>query len=155
MKHRRQDWGLLGCQSIGTAPSLKEQGKSRKVTPEPKEEFVWLNKVGTFGISSAAYWWSRLSSGVGRIVMILLGQTWTFMLLYADDVRVSSHGPNKYLQIAKVLFFWEVAGTPISWHKCRGGLEVEWLGYWLDYRGYQLGISVLRRDWLIRWAEGF
>ena len=50
VKIREEDWPLLGC----------------KVRSEDKT--VWINTVGTFGISSASYWWSRLFSGVGRVV---------------------------------------------------------------------------------------
>ena len=35
--YRQEDWGLLGCRI--------RQGK------------VWINRVGTFGIGSAGYWW--------------------------------------------------------------------------------------------------
>ncbi len=158
VKHRREDWGLLGCQSVNRKAEVstlrKDASESpRKVVLTSPEEHVWLNCVGTFGVSSAAYWWSRLSSAVGRITMMLLGNTWTFLLLYADDIRVSAHGPQKFLQLAKVMLFWEAAGCPISWKKRRGGLEVEWLGYYLDYRGYCLGISIARRDWLLKWAS--
>ena len=45
VKIREEDWPLLGC----------------KVRSEDKT--VWINTVGTFGISSASYWWSRLFSG--------------------------------------------------------------------------------------------
>ena len=33
---------------------------------------VWLNQVGTFGIGSAAYWWSRLIGGPTRLVMYVI-----------------------------------------------------------------------------------
>ena len=35
----------------------------------------------------------------------------------------------------------------------KGGLQVEWLGYFLDYGLYRLGISQARSEWLICWGE--
>ena len=51
---RASDWGLLGCRA-----------KTGDAT-------LWLNKVGTFGVSSAAYWWTRLFGCVGRLVWHVL-----------------------------------------------------------------------------------
>jgi len=36
---------------------------------------LWLNKVGSFGISSAANHWSRLMSGLGRAVYCTMGKS--------------------------------------------------------------------------------
>ena len=44
----RQDWHLLGCQE------------------EPGSD-VFVNTVGTFGLTSANYFWSRVASAVGRL----------------------------------------------------------------------------------------
>ena len=46
-----RDWHLLGCQ----------------VTPGSS---VYINKVGTFGISSASYYWSRVAGALGRTIPI-------------------------------------------------------------------------------------
>jgi hypothetical protein len=40
-------------------------------------------------------------------------------------------------------------GTPFSWKKFRGGLALDWCGYYLDYDKFQLGISESRCSWLI------
>ena len=47
-----RDWHLLGCQ----------------VQPGGN---VYVNKVGTFGVASASYWWSRLASAVGTARTVL------------------------------------------------------------------------------------
>ena len=44
-----------------------------------------MNEVGTFGIGSAAYWWSRLVAIEARLVMYLHYQDWVWQLIYADD----------------------------------------------------------------------
>ena len=50
--HRRvlvhpRDWGLLGCRV--------------------RDGFVWVNKVGTYGVGSAGYFWSRLAGTIHRL----------------------------------------------------------------------------------------
>ena len=49
IKIRRHDWPLLGCKA------------------RADDKTIWINCVGTVGISSASYWWSRLFSGIGRL----------------------------------------------------------------------------------------
>ena len=46
---RREDWGWIACKPF-------EDGE------------VWLNRVGTYGISSASFWWTRFGSYVQRIL---------------------------------------------------------------------------------------
>ena len=52
------DWHLLGCQ----------------VSPGGD---VFINTVGTFGIASASYYWSRVAAAVGRLVQYLSAETST------------------------------------------------------------------------------
>ena len=48
---------------------------------------VWINKVGTYGFSSAGYWWGRFAAAVMvRMSYYLIGGRWApEILLYADD----------------------------------------------------------------------
>eukprot|EP00973_Karenia_brevis_P085133 11816238-Karenia_brevis.AAC.1 len=46
---------------------------------------VWVNTVGTFGVGSAGYWWARLGSGLGRVVLSLMAQEDFWAFLFADD----------------------------------------------------------------------
>ena len=50
---REEDWGYQACLVDG---DFDEHG----------EQQVWLNKVGTFGMSSAAYWWGRAAAGEAK-----------------------------------------------------------------------------------------
>ena len=50
VKIRKRDWPLLACQV------------------ESGSKVIWVNKVGTFGVSSAPFWWTRLFGLVGRLV---------------------------------------------------------------------------------------
>ena len=133
--HKKSEWGLLACKT--------EQNSDR----------IWLNKVGIFGCSTAGYWWSRLIGAAGRAVLSLLCPSWFFLLDFADDLRLQAFGPTKYEDILLCMLLFEMMGTPFSWKKCRGGLALDWLGYWIDYQRFEVGVSEKRALWLIVWGE--
>ena len=74
--HRRvkvleSEWGMLACKLRG--------------------DTTWVNRGGTFGISSAAYWWARTAGCILRCVYGLLGPSWPLeLLLFADDVDMEA-----------------------------------------------------------------
>jgi hypothetical protein len=133
--HRKQDHGLLCCRSDGN------------------EEDVWVNVVGTFGVTSASYWWARLSSGICRLVLRFFYRQWLMQLLFADDGRLQANGNNKFDNLILAIFLWCLVGTPLTWKKCRGGMACEWVGYWIDYARFEIGISESRACWLYRWGD--
>ena len=70
------DWHYLGCQVI------------------PRGD-VFVNTVGTFGIASASYYWSRVAGAIGRLLQYLSGHTSTsWHMLVADDYQLESGGPG-------------------------------------------------------------
>ena len=70
----RGDWRLLGC----------------RVRPGT---CVCVNTVGTFGISSASYYWSRVGSGIGRLTQGVVGSSATiWIMLVADDYHLETSG---------------------------------------------------------------
>ena len=93
VKVRKSDWHLLCCKA-----------RSESAT-------TWVNCVGTFGISSAAYWWTRLFGCVGRFITRLMLQTWLIQLVYVDDLQVVATGPEKYLHLWMVVAAYEALGT--------------------------------------------
>ena len=136
--HRRvavaeSDWGMQAC-------SLRP-GK------------VWLNKVGTFGVASAAYWWSRMSSATARLTLYVLGREYVWQLLYADDFTWAVQGPQWQWNLLLSILLLELMGTPFAWHKFGGGFALEWVGYYLDYAHFSIGISEGRTRWLVRWLK--
>ena len=96
----------------------------------------------------------RASAGVARLVLALYRTDEHFwQLLFADDIRTQAHGPNTPLLLIMNVLAWAMVGTPISWKKLRGGVEFEWLGYWLDYVRFELGLSEARTAWLLKWGD--
>ena len=118
VKIRRQDWRLLACRS------------------DSSSKVIWVNKVGTFGISSAPIWWSRLFSLVGRLVMRVLGQEKLFQTVYVDDLHSAFFGDRKFLNVWILVALYEALGTPFSYKKFSGGIVAQFVGYNIDYKGW-------------------
>ena len=112
--------------------------EERELARDEGQSMVYVNKVGTFGLSPASYW--RVGSA-----WYLMGEGYPLeLLLYADDLEVVGLGakgrqgiPMCYLLLAT-----------------RGGFRVEWLGMETDYVGDKLGLSKRRADWLVEWLRG-
>ena len=134
--HHPEHWGVLACRTRSDSP------------------VVWLNRTGTFGVASAAYWFSRLIGLVGRLAFRVMLEAFIFMLIYADDLRLVGAGRDRWLNIWMMLALFCMQGTPFSNHKWRGGLHVDWVGYWIDYTRFHIGISEKRCNWIIASIEG-
>ena len=116
------------------------------------EEEVYLNCVGTFGVASAAFWWSRLAATLQRTMWKFLDfKEVLYGLLYADDGLFLAAGPRYKRNLLAVLLFLTVLGAPLSWRKTRGGQRTEWLGYTIDIRKGLIGISEKKVAWLDTW----
>ena len=137
VKIRREDWHLLACKSSSAS------------------EVVWVNKVGTFGISSAPYYWTRLFGLVGRLVARILQQERVYQVIYVDDLHLVSTGLRKFLVLWIAIATYEVLGTPFAYHKFSGGLVCQFVGYELDYKSVAVGISGKRGQWLLEFLESF
>ena len=134
--YKEEERGFLGCRVSS------------------KDRFVYVNKVGTFGVGSTPYWWARLSGSLVRLVHLTLGPEYTLeMLLYADDLEVMALGRQG--RIGAVLAFSLMAswGAPFKWKKQRGGFITEWVGLTTDYVSFSMGLSEKRANWVIQWID--
>eukprot|EP00435_Cladocopium_sp_Y103_P066172 s60_g28.t1 len=135
VKIRRRDWPYMCCRA------------------DTASQTVWVNKVGTFGISSAPYWWSKLFSLVGRFVGYLMMNSWFLHLVYVDDLHGSFTGLAKFENLWIWLLAFELVCTPFAYHKFRGGYASEFVGYQLRYDLNEVGISSKRGEWLVSWIH--
>ena len=138
-----EDWGLQACSEESLGPGV----------PSDDTEVI-LNTVGTFGVSTAGYWWARLGAAVTRAGHYVLSYDLaSWILLYADDGKATITAENAR-RVPAILFAVFLAfGFPIKWNKVRGGQEFQWIGYTIDLVGYQLGISKKRQEWVVRWLK--
>ena len=108
VKVRREEWGMLACEFEGV---------------------VYLKKVGTFGISSAAEWWARLLGGVVRALChLLVPGSSVELLAYSEDLE--SLGVDRKGRADCVLGLAVLCslGFPLQTAKTRGCFRVDWIG---------------------------
>ena len=128
-----RDWGYQACQAHPEGP-------------------VYLNRRGTYGMASAAYWWGRLGAALLRYLHYSsrpLALLW--LMLFADDWKITAGGPDYALDILGALFTLLIFKVPIKWKKCGGGRTVCWIGYELSLKEWSLGVSERRARWLEEW----
>ena len=62
-------------------------------------------------------------------------------------------GEDKYDQIWYMLVAWLMLGTPFRWPKFRGGVCLEFVGFYMDYCKFEVGLSERRTNWIVQWVE--
>ena len=133
VKIRPADWGFLACRA------------------DSDSQTVWINKCGTFGISSAPYWWAKLFALVGRFVGHVMATIWFMHMVYVDDLHGAFIGERKFHNLWVWVLAFELVGTPFGYHKFRGGFAVEFVGFQMRYDSKEIGITIRRGDWLRDW----
>jgi len=113
---------------------------------------VWVNTVGTFGVGSAGYWWGRAGAALMRLPHYFQGRDhMLWLLLYSDDCWATARGERADRDLVLHLLVLVVLGTPLAWHKLKGGATLEWIGYALDVARFEIGITEKRVQWAQRW----
>ena len=135
VKIREADWPYICCRS------------------DSNSETVWINKTGTFGVSSAPYWWSKLFAAVGRFVGHVLQSSVFWHMVYVDDLHGAFTGERKFVCLWIWLLAFEVIGTPFGYHKFKGGFSSDFVGFHLRYDRCEVGITTKRGTWLIDWIK--
>lgn len=133
-KYDKREHGFLAC----------------RVSEE--DGFVYVNRVGTFGIASTPYWWSRISGACLRLVHYLTGPSVPLeLLLYADDLEALGVTGEGRRGIVMSFVILAALGAPFKWRKQRGGMCTEWIGLTTNYADYSFGLSDRRAKWVIDW----
>ena len=81
------------------------------------------------------------------------GLDWLFVLTFMDDLHLAAGGGNRWRTIWRFLVAMEMVGTPFSDKKFRGGFALDYVGYWLDYSRFEIGISEERMAWLVSFVD--
>ena len=85
-------------------------------------DVVCINTVGTFCISSASYYWSRVGSSVGRLSQYISAHTaHIWHLFVADDFHLEAGGAGYRKALMIFFVLCHTAGVPLSWSKTAGG----------------------------------
>ena len=108
IKIQRQDWGFQACRL--------EPGK------------VWVNRIGTYSMGSAAYWWARASAAaMVRLARYFLGPDLLFDFpLYFDDFLCIARARRQVETAGFSVFFLTVLGFPCAWKKVHR-IQLDWV----------------------------
>ena len=92
------------------------------------ERSVLMHAVGTFGVPSAACWWSGVGGSFSRLAQYIIGITAPqWLLLVADDLDAEASGPCFRQALASVVLLAVVVDLPIS-ISCEAGRRCNGLG---------------------------
>jgi hypothetical protein len=56
-----------------------------------------------------------------------------FVLVFVNDLHLAAGGQNRWLTIWRFLVALEMVGVPFSYLEFRGGFQMDYVGYWMDY----------------------
>ena len=122
-KRLMREKAKTGGVTFGLTADVKEAHRQVPIHPDDRHLLgcqlekggeVFVNTVGTFGVSSASHHWSRVSA-VGRLTQYLISpNATTWIMLLADDYRVEVGGAH--FRPALLMFFLvcEVLGCPLD-----------------------------------------
>ena len=118
------------------------------------DDHIFINRVGTFGVASASYWWGRIAAAGIRLTHEIIGPERPIeMLIFADDLESLGAGLEGRRGIVLAYLYLSTMGFPFKWSKQRGGLKVEWIGLFTDYTTMRLGLSPSRSAWMETWTR--
>ena len=74
-------------------------------------------------------------------------------LLYSDDGKLTGRTDRPERGLLLFLLTLVLIDLPLSWPKVRGGLEFEWIGYFLDIGRFEIGVTFARAVWAANWLS--
>ena len=83
---------------------------------------------------------------IGRYVGHVMGSRWFMQVIYVDDLHGSFIGNQKFLHLWVLLLAYELVSTPFGYHKFKGGLSSDFVGFRYDL--CEVGITEKRGKWL-------
>ena len=114
-----------------------------------------MHTVGTFGVASASYYWSRVAGAIGRVPRSTVPEAKRTRGMFWLQTTSTSRPEVPSVRPALLAFFvvCVIAGVPLCWPKTAGGDVVSWVGFELLHSSYQLGISERRAAWFVKWTR--
>ena len=115
---RDEDWGYLACRA--------EEGPVEEIADGDE---IYINTVGTFGVGSAAYWWSRLAAVAVRVWYNIGATFWDlYLLLDVDDGWATALGSDFAVLLLALILYLKALRFPLAARKTHGGTDVDWVG---------------------------
>ena len=90
---------------------------------------------------------------IGRFGLHVSANDWLFLLCFVDDIHLAVGGDTRWLSLWRFRVIMEMVGIPFSYHKFRGGFQSDYVGFWMDYAKFEIGLSERRTAWLINFIK--
>ena len=134
-------------------PVIEADWPRQAARAEPDGD-LYLATCGTYGISSAGEWWSRVAAALVKYGHYLLGpHFFIHLLIFADDFDLKVQGSEFAIALLGFVFYLCVFKVPQSWKKYRGGSDYSWIGFQADLKGARIGLSIARAKWVTEWCR--
>ena len=82
-----------------------------------------------------------------------LGPEYNLQVIFVDNLHVVVVGPRKFKILWMILRADLLVGTPFAFHKFKGGVAVEFIGFFLSYEKSCAGVSKKRLTWIVEWID--
>ena len=116
-----------------------------RVTIQDSSNAFFVNKVGTFGVSSAGQNWDRLASACHRWILHLLAGENIFAFIFSDDTLLVGEAPHLPRCSFLAVCFLKTIGYPFARGKFWVNHIVQWLGFTLNAKCSTAQVTEVKR----------
>ena len=110
---------------------MPEPFRRKDFSPKELTEDVYLNKIWTFGVTSAGYWWGRAGGSSMRLGHYFVGyEEALWPLQYSDNGDLVARTDFLERGILLLLLALVVVRNRLAWKKLKGGAEVGSVTCW-------------------------
>ena len=137
--------GLLKFDVKGAHRLVKKQKKFWRFLAMQVDGDFYTNTVGTFGESTAAFWWGRVAGALHRL-LYYIGKRTSWGLVYADDSLWHLDLKVFWEESALIFLVLTMVGCPIAWGKTTCGGSPSWVGFQIDFVRWECGVTKKRLE---------
>ena len=105
---------------------------------------IYINKVGTYGIASAQWYWGRMAALILRLIYLVFPEIpWGFV--FVDDYALILPEDESELLTTAIYIFLMAVGAPLAWHKSGLGPTNVWLGFTIAIQARYHAVAPINR----------
>ena len=132
LQSKPSDWCLMSLDIRGAHKTIRTDPADIGFSAFMFQDRAFVYLVNHFGASWSAYWWSRLSAMLIRMVHFLLRHK-HIAGVYIDDFLLLLPRDSAIQLGSLVIAFLQVLNVPLSWKKLQLGQQLEYLGWSLHF----------------------
>ena len=146
---QQQGQGRRVCLDLRRVAGLQGCVQDLKATHLESGE-VWLNR-GNFRDIQCCFSLSLPSLRDSPVHLLHVGDMLVLQMVFVDDMEWVAEGPKGLRCILIAILMMIIVGVPFAWHKFRGGVTHDWIGFRVCLRSRSIGLGPKRTEWLVHW----